>query len=139
MKSVVGKRSKVFVEGPKHVKMNKTYKEDRWGWKWVEESAPGYRRIHDNFFITSMTLYDHEKHSVEAMKNASKLTWADIVKKPKQQTDCDKTGVGHHMTGGAINSAEEHYLDWPDLDSDERDFSSYKAWRLHCVRTQYYY
>ena len=39
-----------------------------------------------------MTLYDHEKHSVEAMKNATKLTWT-TVKTPKQEPDCDNPGV----------------------------------------------
>jgi len=37
------------------------HKQDRWGWWRVRETTTGYRRSHDNFFISTMTLYDHEK------------------------------------------------------------------------------
>lgn len=95
------------------------HKQDRWGWWWVRETTTGYRRSHDNFFISTMTLYDHEKHSVEAMKNATKLTWTTIVKTPKQEPDCDNPGVNHHM------HEPDQKMYWPDHDDSH---ALYKGW-----------
>lgn len=39
---------------------------DEWGYEWRQVTATGYRRVDDGFFIPSMGLYEHSRHSVEA-------------------------------------------------------------------------
>ena len=39
---------------------------DKYGCTWVQETATGYRRLSDRFFIPSMSLYNHTNHSESA-------------------------------------------------------------------------